>query len=106
MTEICGQEIGPDFGTYLEFDKDGIIATDGKFAPPNLIGKEFKCTVTIRGMPSSGAKRYMSVYWRNFIFKAPEVDNIAKDRRRVGKHMLLYTKARELMLQRKKRSVD
>uniref|UniRef100_A0A8W8JXE5 CUB domain-containing protein n=1 Tax=Magallana gigas TaxID=29159 RepID=A0A8W8JXE5_MAGGI len=91
VTEICGQEIGPDFGTYLEFDKDGIIATDGKFAPPNLIGKEFKCTVTIRGMPSSGAKRYMSVYWRNFIFKAPEVDNIAKDPETCGKaYVTLY----------------
>lgn len=37
VTEICGQEIGPDFGTYLEFDKDGIIATDEKFAPTSHI---------------------------------------------------------------------
>ncbi|XP_078336913.1 uncharacterized protein LOC111136351 [Crassostrea virginica] len=91
VTDICGQEIGPDFGTYLEFDKDGLLATDGKFAPPSLIGKELKCTITIRGMPSSGEKRYMSVYWRNFIFKAPEVENIEKDPEKCGKaYVTLY----------------
>ncbi|XP_061188742.1 uncharacterized protein LOC133196910 [Saccostrea echinata] len=91
VTDICGQEIGPDFGAYLEFDKDGILATDGKFVPPNLIGKELQCTITVRGAPSTGEKRYMSVYWRNFRFKAPEVDNIEKDPQRCGKaYVTLY----------------
>lgn len=42
-------------------------------------------------MPSSGEKRYMSVYWRNFIFKAPEVENIEKDPEKCGKaYVTLY----------------
>lgn len=91
VTDICGQEIGPDFGTYLEFDKDGILATNGKFAPPSLIGTLLQCTVTVRGMPPSGEKRFMSVYWRNFRFKGPEVDRIEKDPQKCGKaYVTLY----------------
>ncbi|XP_069114556.1 uncharacterized protein [Argopecten irradians] len=81
VSESCGHMLGPDFGAYLEFDRD--IVFNEKAKPKVNIAQQLKgqlleCTVIIRGMPATPGvfppeKRYMGIYWREFLVHDPNV---------------------------------
>ena len=86
MTESCGSVIGPDFGAYLEFDIDSRQNSDGTYELPQKIkGKVFDCIVVVRGMPSTGEKRYMSIHWRTFHVREQGLKTIEHDPAKCGK---------------------
>ena len=79
--------IGPDFGTYLEFDAEATYDKKTKelTTPQHIKGHEFECIIVLRGMPSTGEKRYMSLYWRDFILAGPNLTTVENDVTNCGK---------------------
>ncbi|KAK3085998.1 hypothetical protein FSP39_011975 [Pinctada imbricata] len=87
VTESCGHVIGPDYGMYLEFDPGAEYDKKTKEIkiPQNLRGFEFECIIVLRGMPSTGEKRFMSLYWRDFILAGPNLTTVENDVSQCGK---------------------
>ncbi|XP_033755795.1 uncharacterized protein LOC117338546 [Pecten maximus] len=81
VTESCGHVLGPDFGAYLEFDRDLVFNEKSKpkvNVAQQLKGQLLECTVIVRGMPATPGvfppeKRYMGIYWREFLIHDPKV---------------------------------
>lgn len=73
--------LGPDFGSYLEFDRNVIYNEKSKphvNIAQQLKGQLLECTVIVRGMPGvpgifPPVKRYMGIYWREFLIHDPKV---------------------------------
>lgn len=59
--------------------------------PYHLKGQEFECIIVVRGMPSTGEKRYMAIHMRTFHLKDKDVVRPENDVSKCGKaYMIIY----------------
>lgn len=91
VTESCGHVIGPDYGAYLEFDREATMVKNIVSVPYHLKGKEFECIIVVRGMPSTGEKRYMAIHMRQFHLMDQVVVRPENEVAKCGKaYMIVY----------------
>ncbi|XP_061188741.1 uncharacterized protein LOC133196909 [Saccostrea echinata] len=90
VTDFCGKVIGPDFGAYLEFDRNSDIEwkTNNITVPDRVKGTEFNCIILLQGMPSTGEKRHMSLSFRYFTLKEKTLETIENTVANCGKAYL------------------
>ena len=57
----------------------------------NLRGQEFECIIVVRGMPSTGEKRYMAIHMRQFHLKDQDLQRPESEVSKCGKaYMIIY----------------
>lgn len=98
VTDSCGKVIGPDFGAYLEFDRDSQMEwkTNVITVPDHVKRSIFKCIVLLRGMPSTGEKRHMSLYFRYFTLKEKNLKTVENTIENCGKAYLTIYNGKDL----------
>ncbi|XP_052061831.1 uncharacterized protein LOC127701894 [Mytilus californianus] len=91
VTENCGHVVGPDYGAYLEFDRAATFKKGVVGIPYALKGQEFECIIVVRGMPSTGEKRFMAIHFRQFHLKEQAVVRPENEVAKCGKaYMIIY----------------
>ncbi|KAJ8302821.1 hypothetical protein KUTeg_019217 [Tegillarca granosa] len=77
-TENCGHVIGPDYGAFIEFDRDAKEKKGTISVPEHLKGSVLECLIVIRGMPATSTtrKRYMAMHWKEFYLRDQSVATI------------------------------
>ena len=83
--------VGPDYGAYLEFDREATMVKGDISIPYHLKGQEFECIIVVRGMPSTGEKRFMSIHMRSFHLRDQAIQRPQNQVDKCGKaYMIIY----------------
>ncbi|XP_071173194.1 uncharacterized protein [Mytilus edulis] len=91
VTENCGHVVGPDYGAYLEFDRAATFKKGVVGVPDALKGQEFECIIVVRGMPTTGEKRFMALHMRQFHLKEQAVVRPENEVAKCGKaYVIIY----------------
>jgi hypothetical protein len=75
----------------LEFDREAKMVKGNVLVPRHLRGQEFECIIVVRGMPTTGEKRYMAIHMRSFHLKEQGVTTPQNEVAKCGKaYMIVY----------------